>query len=512
MNTQTPALDQLADHLKDLVRDDSEWRSLIVQLAEEILAFASEIELEPEPAAPPCEIPAESPTTPQAEPVPREKSRSAAELIAMLTLGRSTPDARVPDLPDHAVAVSEKKKPDIGLIEQRCKLKAQACELAERQRRLSEGPNASGDTASQRRELIDAAGDLPDCYLWMLDPDSHTRPAKGDYSLLGHCFETLATAVGFARAAVDDAEALPETIEMALDLLAEAQSATRAAARQTGRDREDFDQKGAYLWLSDTTDERRIYVQRHMRLDDPARPDGWDELATRIDQASEAYEKRRRVRSHRRKLLGKVAHKARLIADGEHVEESWRILVESIETLIAEGLQPSNVQLRNSLLPILDEAPDMVAEALGFQLVLREVDAFLASRSATEEPEADADPSEAIRRLRKHLAGRSIVLIGGDRRPEACDKLREAFELANIHWLSTRPHESIERFKPYIARPEVAVAAQLIRFSSHSFGDLAEHCQRCDTPFVRITGGYNPNRIAHQILEQCSEQLEALVG
>lgn len=108
----------------------------------------------------------------------------------------------------------------------------------------------------------------------------------------------------------------------------------------------------------------------------------------------------------------------------------------------------------------------------------------------------------------KLLAGRSIVLIGGDRRPGSDQALKEAFKLQDLIWVETREHQSIEGFEPYIARPDVAVVLLAIRWSSHSFGDVRAFCERHGKPLVRLPGGYNRNQVAAQIMAQCSERLE----
>ena len=53
-------------------------------------------------------------------------------------------------------------------------------------------------------------------------------------------------------------------------------------------------------------------------------------------------------------------------------------------------------------------------------------------------------------------SGRSVVLIGGIRRPEAQEALRTALGLKELVWIETREHQSIEAFEPAVARPEVA--------------------------------------------------------
>ena len=76
-------------------------------------------------------------------------------------------------------------------------------------------------------------------------------------------------------------------------------------------------------------------------------------------------------------------------------------------------------------------------------------------------------------------------------------------------WIETKEHQSIESFKPMIARPDVVVVLLAIRWSSHAFGEIRHLCDRHGKPLVRLPGGYSPNQVAAQILAQCSEQLLA---
>ena len=105
------------------------------------------------------------------------------------------------------------------------------------------------------------------------------------------------------------------------------------------------------------------------------------------------------------------------------------------------------------------------------------------------------------------LSGRSLVLIGGVRRPDAQEVLRAALRLKEVVWISTRMHQSIKGFESVIAQPDVALVLLAIRWSSHSFGDAKQFCDQYGKPLVRLPGGYSPNQVAAQILAQCSGQL-----
>jgi hypothetical protein len=103
-----------------------------------------------------------------------------------------------------------------------------------------------------------------------------------------------------------------------------------------------------------------------------------------------------------------------------------------------------------------------------------------------------------------------FVLIGGVERTASGRAIERAFGLSRLNWISTRPHESVTIFEPAVARPETAVVLLAIRWASHSYGDVKDYCEKYGKPMVYLTGGYNPNQIAHQILAQVGDRLRAL--
>jgi hypothetical protein len=137
----------------------------------------------------------------------------------------------------------------------------------------------------------------------------------------------------------------------------------------------------------------------------------------------------------------------------------------------------------------------------------RGIDRDPATRSSPAAPETSRATTAEVRDVAQRLAGRSIVLIGGLRRPEAQRSLESALGLRELVWIETKEHQSIAAFEPAIARPDVALVLLAIRWSSHAFGEVNRHCERHGKPLVRLPGGYNPAQVAAQILDQCSERL-----
>jgi hypothetical protein len=100
-----------------------------------------------------------------------------------------------------------------------------------------------------------------------------------------------------------------------------------------------------------------------------------------------------------------------------------------------------------------------------------------------------------------------MVIIGGDERPNRKAAIRAAFDLSEVDWIATRPHETHDSLIPPIRNPETAVVLLMIRWSSHSYGDMCDVCERFGKPLVRLPGGYNPSMIAREVSEQAGKRL-----
>ena len=403
---------------------------------------------------------------------------------------------------------------DLPAVEVRCRMKADGCRwAATRRRRMAEGADFRVEVEPLDREIVERAKRLPDCFLWMNHP---TGPAPADPAVLeaaAACFDVTADALAAARAAVADPAGADGQAEQGLALLAEAQSALRAAVAQTGWTGQDKDQLRAYHWLRRTAWSRQVYLPRHMRADDPAAPAGWQDLAGRVQALDASAEDRRQRERRRRSGLNRVRYHLKPVLaaaadDGDDRRHDWQVVIETVDQLVADGLPPSSVELRELLLPVADRVPDLDEFPPGFRLALREVDRFQADRPAPPaDSPATAEQTDAVRRVAELLAGRAVVLIGGVPRPHARRALEEAFGLSEVDWVGTREHASIAPFEPHVARPAVAAVLLAIRWSSHSFEGVKAFCDRHGKPLVRLPGGYSPNQVAVQILRQCGGRL-----
>ena len=430
----------------------------------------------------------------------------AASPLPELTLGRPRPiepSARSEPAPEPA----RRATTDVELpaVEARCRLKAEGLRWAATRRRLKdEGADFRSEIAPRDQEILDRAGGIG-CYLWMSTPEFVVPADPSPLEGVAGWFEAVADVVALVRAMLPDGEANRESFEPALDLLAEAQSALRVSIDRIGGPG-DPEQYRAYDWLRGVAAREQIYIRRHMRLDDPADPSPLAEFEARLEDLDTRFREVRGRAKRKKSALNRLRYHAKLIGEGGG-EHDWRKVAGAIEEMVVEGVPASNVEIREALIPILDAMPDLDDLPPGYRLALREIDRYQAGRVAPTEGKADESPTADVAEAGRLLKDKGVVLIGGSRRPQAQEALRTALGLEELTWIETREHESIDKFEPHVARPEVALVLLAIRWSSHSFGDVKQFCDDHGKPMVRLPGGYGVNQVAAQILAQCGERL-----
>jgi hypothetical protein len=486
MNEQIPtALRAVWERVGDLVKTDAELRGRVRSLAELLLKVTAGPEPVPpiRPPAPPPDLP-RPPLPPITFHLPKPEPPSTPAVVQRLPLD----DACLPD------------------IEARCRLKAEACRWVGR--RHADRSDWRDDSEPTDRPLIDRAKELPDCFLWMLHRADAREDAAG-YDLLAGSFDAAADATNLLQLAAEqpDRGAL---LGEAIQLAAEAQSMIRAAVGAIDRGYIDNDQIKLYIWLRESAAERGTLIRRYLKREDPADPTDWPGLRERIAELARRFRRGRDRDKRRRELFNQARYHLRRIhadAGGEHLHD-WNKLVAAVAELVDGGLPASNVELRDLVLPVADDIPDDLPLPKNVELVLREIDRYLALRPAGAAAVAVAEPpTEDVRKAGKLLRGRSLVMIGGERRPEAAAALEAAFGLDELIWENTREHQTHTVFEASIARKDVAAVVLAIRWSNHGFGEVKEYCDKYDKPLVRLPAGFNPNQVAYHLLRQVGDRL-----
>ena len=352
--------------------------------------------------------------------------------------------------------------------------------------------------------LIERAKKLG-CYLWMNTPNRPWPADLGLFDVLAACFEAAAEAAALLReCAVEPKE--NGLFRQCLDAAAEAQSALRSAVIAVGAST-DADQQSMFEWLRRAAAEKNIFIERHLRVDDPADPHSSAAIRSRIQVAQEACRNSLDRQRQRADWLKRLHFHTKRVACGNGTDHDWQTIAQVADELVEDGVPPSNRDIRDAVLPIVDIAPSSDGFPLAFRLVLREAAKYGAKQDANPPCPNEALLTAEVQAVREFLEGTSLVMIGGESRDHARKALKDAFALEELIWLSSREHQSIERFKPYITRDSVKAVALLIRWSSHSYNDLKRYCDQHGKLFVRLPSGYGPNQVASQIMAQCGDLL-----
>jgi hypothetical protein len=494
------ALGAVLQRLAALASSDANIRAELRKLAQILLEATEEKTVAGEEP-----IPHSAPVAEIREPV--ADRAGPAEIIPQTGLGQA---GRGIEIPLGLASWKTMTDDELPLVEVRCRLKAEGARwAAERRRRLKSGADYEMEIEPKDRELIAKAKQIEGCFLWMNHPSG---PCPEDLSLfdnLSGSFEALADSVSLMLRILSGNRPGDAAFEKALDLTAEAQSALRTAVLRFDGQERDSDQYKVYQWLRMTAGQHQIYIRRFMRLDDSADPSTWMSIIERIARLDERLTRAEKQEKQRRKWMSQIRYHMGLVRSGSGTEYDWRKIVDVAAALVADGLPPSNAELRELLLPLVEEMPEMSNLPAEFRMILEEIDRFLAMRPpiAIEVP---PEPSPQVREAAALLEGKNVVLIGGEQRMYARDALRDALRLNELVWISTDPHQSLETCVPLIARPDVTLVLLAIRWTSHSYGEAQQLCNRYGKPLVRLPGGYNSNQVAFQILQQCGERLHQM--
>ena len=388
-----------------------------------------------------------------------------------------------------------------------CQMKRDGCRWVLERMRLKEmGANHIAEIAPGDRAILEKARQLPDCHPWMNRPTAPIPDDLSHYATLSGCFEALAAVLTISANSQEilaDDTALLETL---LRLGAEAQSAVREAIRRVGGPT-DQDQVAAFWWTRNTAAENGIYIERYLREEDRANPTSWNQLLLRISEFADQVEEQAKAKRRCRRLFGKLQYQLGQALSGD-ADHYWQSVASTVDELVQDGLPPSNVEVRDLLLPHIDIIPAFDNPPQSFQLVLREIRRFQESMVEETVDEDTDETSPQVEAAADMIRGRVVVLIGGDARSGPKDALEQAFHLSELIWIPTKHGQPVSTFEQFVARPEVAVVALAIRWASHAFTDVRHLCRKYGKPLVRLPGGYSPNQVAMQIMNQSSWRLK----
>ncbi|MCC6286039.1 MAG: hypothetical protein IT439_12200 [Phycisphaerales bacterium] len=421
---------------------------------------------------------------------------------------------------EHAPAREPAAEPfveiDLGLVEERCRLKASSCRLLIERRGARGGSEAERAAVERLNTMIARAKTLPNCFLWVFW-QQEVQPADDDLLVIAECYDALADAVSLVRRIdAPGGEGHPGDMPLAFAWLAEASSALRVALADTWLARDDQDQYETHQWLRRETAGRRVYIQRHMTLDDPAQPAGATDLRAKIRELLDLLSRRADVSKQVHNTIGQVRYHAGLIAKNgvEHASEHWPRIESALERLASWGVGPTDPRVKEALnrlaaaaRPAGSHPAGLLAAALG---AIEGAVAGVAD-TAPDEPESTGRAwSTEVLTVRAWLRGKRMVVIGGERNLPAIARLEEAFALREVEWVSLTEHGSGAPMRAPIQRPETALVIVIIKLTGHLHADEARaYAADSGKPCVVLPGGYNPERVAVEISSQASERLQS---
>lgn len=204
----------------------------------------------------------------------------------------------------------------------------------------------------------------------------------------------------------------------AVRLLAAVQSSLRFAASDL-RQAPDDDQVATFDWLKATTERERIFIERHMRLQDPLDPARLPEVLETVHESLGTLQARAERQERLKKTYQKLKYLGRQLGQGRGAAGDSDKLVAAVDTLVEDGIPPSSLRFRDALFGALDQLPGPEGRSAAYGRVIRELELHrdrVASQPvaapAADEVEDDpadeivrsiASPAAAVEQARIHL-------------------------------------------------------------------------------------------------------------
>lgn len=403
---------------------------------------------------------------------------------------------------------------DLALVETRCRLKASSCALFIERRKAGWGTDEEREILHRMNGMIAEAKALPNCFLWVFWRD-RTPPSDSALVTIGRAYAAHADAAALVRRIVTGLQVSEQTphLDEAFTLLAATNSALRVALGDTWLTA-DRDQEEVHHWLRRESAARQIYLERHMRIDDPADPAVLPELQERIRALADRIDGRRSMEKEIRSALKKLQYEAnRLVRDADDAEMQQNHLAK-MEQVLEELVQ---LGVPETSRDITDAIGDAAAQALREWPSLngRLKRALSAPRPAAtggaDGPAGSAGAwSQTVRDARALLQGTRAVIIGGEPRSDAAARLEEAFDLAEVEWVELAEHGTGQPMLAPIQRPDTALVIGIVKLAGHlHLEEAREIAAAAGKPCVLLTGGYNPESVAQAVLDQASDRLRA---
>lgn len=406
---------------------------------------------------------------------------------------------------------------DFRLVERRCRLKARSCRHFIRRRTAARGSAAEREATEVIDEMITTAKALPSCFLWVYWRE-RTQPDDALLELIADNYDALAEAAALVTKLEETSGIEGSELERPmLEALAQAHSALRAVLSRTWLSHDDHDQLEVHRWLKHWTATRRIFVERHMSLADPADPAEASTLRVTIARLSQAIDQQRSRAKAVLEALGRIRYHAGKITDSAPDEAAphWSRIGQALASLAEIGVFSTDRRILEAIGPQAAAAWCEEHASAVEQVVVQRVLAGERTRARPAPRRAGDEPrawDSAVLRARELLRGGHVVVIGGLRKGRSLERLREAFDLASIEWVALAEHGPSLPMQAPIRRSDTRVVLVIIKLTGHLHAGIARQlATEAGKPWVLLTGGYNPSSVAAAVLQQASERLGGAV-
>jgi hypothetical protein len=284
------------------------------------------------------------------------------------------------------------------------------------------------------------------------------------------------------------------------------------------------EQDVAFRWLKHTCspDGEKIHLERFMRLEDRAEPANNPKLTGRVLQQSRqlnAIRKREQVFQDLKRCCHQLADISELDTYGL-ATPMWTQVNNCVRQLILYGVKPTEVALREVLLPIVDSLPETVRDENGsvieqgidpsdeLRSVIAAIHAYLSQEAETPGTGRTEEPTQDVKDVRSWLKGKTMVIVGGVCKPQAAARIKRSFELAEVDWLEASKQDRVSGFRSELK--DASLVVLITKIIGHKHNDIRQMAKDAGIPYVQLrqTSGYSPNAIAKAVVEQASEQLQ----
>lgn len=408
-----------------------------------------------------------------------------------------TADGRRVTTLDHSIP--SEPVADLEMVQRRAQWKGDALRFA-LERRSSGGEGE--ELKATEEKLRTSLGSLPECYPWMLDGPM-PLPADGPVGIAADAYDALARVAEVAHELEIQSAGLAPASDL-LYLMAEAQSGVLVAVRNLGL-RGDSDQRDLFAWLKDQTTRHRVYVDRHMRLDNPADPTKAKDLLKRINEGSDEFSKRVTARKERGTLLNKLRYHASRAQDGELLDGDRESIASALEQWSSLGLATRDRTL-------VELAQELACSHADDQELISVLNPFLEGQAPKAAQPGNPDPPSIPERdlqaeSRDLLADVSVAGMYQEGDEVDFDSLEKALCPKELIQVAVQDLSDADAVRTVVSGLETDLILLGVRLEPDAYSALKEVCTERELLFVRLPDGYSSDQVAKQVLRQVGWRL-----